>query len=78
MMTFDLDNDGAGRERPKNGDNASQVNMENCLIYVKRIWPDDPEDIQIMRAEAVYAISKVFFTEIIPSVIQKNLTPSLN
>lgn len=55
-----------------------KANFDNCLLYVKRTWPDESEEIQIIRAEAVYAISEVFFNEIIPAAMQKQLTFSLN
>lgn len=60
------------KERPENN------NFEACVKFVERTWPDDPEDIKKFRAEAVYAISESFFNEIIPSVIQQIMTPSLN
>lgn len=56
----------------------SNTNFDNCLIYVKRTWPNESEDIQMIRAEAVYSISNVFFNEIIPKVMEKNLAFSLN
>lgn len=53
-------------------------NFRNCLIFVKETWPDEPPHIQMIRAEAVYEISKVFFNEIAPKIVKDHLMHSDN
>ncbi|MCO6500257.1 MAG: hypothetical protein J5I47_07765 [Vicingus serpentipes] len=53
-------------------------NFMNCLTYVKKNWPLDSKDIQLKRAESVYAISQVFFDEILPNFVHDTLKPVWN
>lgn len=57
-------------------DNPSE--FEKCLIFVKRNFPEDDERLQFYRAEAVYAMSKVIFNQVIPSVLHEAMQPSDN
>lgn len=54
------------------------TNFNQCLIYVQRTFPDEPEDIQYKMARAVFGITEVFFNEILPKVIKQTLSTSLN
>jgi hypothetical protein len=54
------------------------TNFEACYKYVERMWPEDSEENKLIRAESVYAISQTFFNDIIPTVVNRTLKPSLN